>query len=264
MPALKEEYDYYEYASRRRQGTVKNTVPSSAVHRNTNSSRSNVTKTTSRNNYSKNISTNVNTRNLKTSTTRDITKNATRVATRDDSFIGTKKKTSTTSSKKQTSKKTSLDPVVFNKKTAMKKPQEMTLKRPVSNIKSKNVAKQKARVKEMFRNVVTALFIFGMLFLICYRYSTINEAFNNLNNVKNELKNKNTVNAQIESNIKQNTDLSYIENYAKYQLGMQKPKDSQIQKVSVKKQDKILMPVEIKEDLEEKNFFEKLIDKIVK
>lgn len=262
MPALKEEYDYYEYASRRRQGTVKNTVPHSAVHKTITSSKSNV-KTSSKSNYSKNNFThNVNTKNLKTTTTRDITKNAIRAATRDDSFIGTKK--TPTSVKKQTSKKTSLDPVVFNKKTTVKKPQEITLKRPVSSVKTKNLAKQKARVKEMFRNIVTALFVFGMLFLICYRYSTINEAFNNLNDVKNELKNKNTVNAQIESNIKQNTDLSYIENYAKYQLGMQKPKDSQIQKVSVKKQDKILLPVEIKEDVEEKGFFEKIIEKVVK
>lgn len=264
MPALKEEYDYYEYASRRRQGTVKNAVPSSVVRKNTTSSKSNVAKTSTRSNYNKSTHSNVNTKNLKTTTTRDITKNAIRVATRDDSFIGNKKKTSTTSAKKQTSKKTSLDPVVFNKKVAVKKPQEITLKRPVSNLKTKNVAKQKARVKEMFRNVVTALFVFGMLFLICYRYSTINEAFNNLNNVKNELKNKNTVNAQIESNIKQNTDLSYIENYAKYQLGMQKPKDSQIQKVSVQKQDKIILPVAIQEEVEEKNFFEKLIEKVVK
>ena len=263
MPVLKEEYDYYEYASRRRQGTVKNTVPSSSAHRTTTSSKNNVAKTGSRSNNSKNNSLhNVNPKNLKTTTTRDITKNAIRAATRDDSFIGTKK--TTTSVKKQTSKKTSLDPVVFNKKTTVKKPQEMTLKKPISVAKTKKVAKQKARVKEMFRNVVTALFVFGMLFLICYRYSTINEAFNNLNDVKNELKNKNTVNAQIESNIKQNTDLSYIENYAKYQLGMQKPKDSQIQKVSVKKQDKILLPVEIKEDLEEKSFFEKIMDKVVK
>ena len=58
----------------------------------------------------------------------------------------------------------------------------------------------------------------------------------------------------------QNTDLAYIENYAKYQLGMQKPKESQIQKVSVGKQDKILLPIEIKEE-EEKSGLDALLEK---
>jgi len=252
MPALKEEYDYYKYASNRRQGTVKNTVPTSAVRKKSTSSRATYQ------------TTKVQTKNLKTTTTRDITRNATRIATRDDNFIGTKKKASTkranTSSKaRQTNKNTSLDPVVFNNKKSIKKPQEMTLKKPKSNVKSKSVANQKARVKEMFRNFVVASLGFGMLFLICYRYSTINEAFNELNHLKSELKNKQTVNAQIESNIKQNTDLAYIENYAKYQLGMQKPNDSQIKKVNVKKQDKIILPIEIEEE-QEKGFFESLFN----
>ena len=114
----------------------------------------------------------------------------------------------------------------------------------------------------MFKNIVMASLVFGMLFLICYRYSSINEAFNELNDLKSNLRNKQTVNAQIESNIKQNTDLAYIENYAKYQLGMQKPKDTQIQKVSVQKQDKIILPIEIEEE-EEKSFIANFVDKII-
>ena len=37
-----------------------------------------------------------------------------------------------------------------------------------------------------------------------------------------------TINEQIQADIDSQTDLSYIENYAKYQLGMQKPKEEQI------------------------------------
>ena len=90
----------------------------------------------------------------------------------------------------------------------------------------------------------------------------INEAFNNLSDLKADVRNKQTINSQLESNIKQNTDLAYIENYAKYQLGMQKPKESQIQKVVVGKQDKILVPIEIKEE-EEINVFDNFFNSII-
>ena len=88
MPALQQEYDYYEYA-RRRQGTVKTAVPNSAVRKNTSNKVS---------------ATKVNPKTLKTTTTRDITRNSTRIATRDDNFIGTKRKA--TSSKVATKAKT--------------------------------------------------------------------------------------------------------------------------------------------------------------
>ena len=139
----------------------------------------------------------------------------------------------------------------------------MKLKKPKSNLKAREVAKQKAKVKEMLKNTFVASIIFGMLFLVCYRYSCINEAFNEVNDLKYSLKKKQTVNAQIESNIQKETDLAYIENYAKYQLGMQKPKDSQIQKINVKKQDKITTPIEIKEE-EEEGVFTKILDGLLK
>ena len=115
----------------------------------------------------------------------------------------------------------------------------------------------------MLKNTFVASIIFGMLFLVCYRYSCINEAFNEVNDLKDSLKKKQTVNAQIESNIQKETDLAYIENYAKYQLGMQKPKDSQIQKINVKKQDKITTPIEIKEE-EEEGVFTKILNGLLK
>ena len=248
MPALKEEYDYYEYA-RRRQGTVKNTVPSSAVHKSTNQTSKRVSDTTK-------TSRTVQTINLKTSTTRDVTKNATRLAAQDD-FLGSKnkvttKKSNTTNKVSKRKNNLSDDFLLTNKKSTKTyaKPQEMTLKKPKSNVKAKTIAKQKARVKEMFRNFTVASLVFGMFFLICYRYSSINEAFNEVNDMKSNLRKQQTINSQLESTIQANTDLAYIENYAKYQLGMQKPKDSQIQKINVTKKDKITTPIEIKEEKE--------------
>lgn len=237
MPALKEEYDYFEYA-KRRQGTVKNTVPSSGASKKNNIASSNKS---------------AQKLNVKTSTTREITKKATRIATQDD-FVGSKKNINRKKDVVKTISKNKLPDDFINnsnKKKTYAKPQEMTLKRPKSNVKAKNIAKQKARVKEMFKNFIIALVLFGMFFLICYRYSSINEAFNEVNDIKSDLKKQQTINAQLESSIQKSTDLAYIENYAKYQLGMQKPKDSQIQKINVKKQDKITTPIEIKEEEEE-------------
>lgn len=255
MPALQQEYDYYEYA-RRRLGAVRNAVPSSSVRKSTANTRKAPVNTVK-----------VSVKNLKTTTTRDVTRNATRIATRDDSFIQNKRKTTTkkvsnakttsrsnTVKRNTTSKKASIDPVVFNNKKTYQKPQEMTLKKPQSNIKSKVIQNQKARVKEMLKKLAISSMVFAMFFLICYRYSMINESFNELNDLKNDVRNKQTVNAQLESNIKKDTDLAYIENYAKYQLGMQKPKESQIQKISIGKQDKIILPVEIEEEKEESIF----------
>jgi hypothetical protein len=42
--------------------------------------------------------------------------------------------------------------------------------------------------------------------------------------------------------------LSYIENYAKYQLGMQKPSNGQIKQITLEKEDKITTPVNIEEE----------------
>lgn len=244
MPALKQEYDYYEYA-RSRQGTAKKAVPSSAVAKKTKP---------------------VQTMILKTNATREVTKRATRIATSDD-FIGIKK--SRTAGKKNISvKKNQVSKNEYllsnrRKEKTFEKPSEMKLKKPKNNLKAREVAMQKARVKEMVKNTFVALMIFGMFFLICYRYSCINEAFNEVNDLKDSLKKKQTVNAQIESNIQKETDLAYIENYAKYQLGMQKPKDSQIQKINVKKQDKITTPIEIKEE-EEEGIFTKVLNDLLK
>lgn len=241
MPALKQEYDYYEYAKKRR-GTATSAAPSSAVK--------------------KSNSGFVQTSNIKTSTTRDITKNATRMALRED-FIDTKKSKSKVAVKNNTSKNKVSENLIQTKNKNVKKPEELKLKTPKSSAKKVEIAKQKEKVKGMFKNFVITSLVFVVLFLICYRYSTINEAFSELNTLKSDLKKKQTVNAQIELNIKQNTDLASIENYAKYQLGMQKPKESQIQKINVQKQDKITAPIEIKEE-KEISFIEKIFNSILK
>ena len=107
------------------------------------------------------------------------------------------------------------------------------------------------------------LSVLGVLIVFCilYRSSMINEKFNMVEKAKKELVTIQTVNEQLQSEIERETDLSYIENFAKYQLGMQKPQDSQIVYVNIQKQDRVLTPVVIEEDIEE-SWFDKLVEKV--
>ena len=137
----------------------------------------------------------------------------------------------------------------------------MKLKKPQQSAKQKKKAMEQtmSRVK----NVFYLLIGFGIAFLICYRYSLINEKFNELEKTKKALATAQTVNEQIQADIDSQTDLSYVENYAKYQLGMQKPSNSQIVYVNIEKQDRILTPITIEEDSNE-TWFEQLYENIVK
>ena len=111
--------------------------------------------------------------------------------------------------------------------------------------------------KNSQKNTAAFLCAFSVLLLICYRSSVINESFQALGGLKAELEDAHTLNAQIESDIQTQTDLSNIETYAKYQLGMQKPKESQIQRIYVEKEDRISTPIVIEE--EEKSFLMQLL-----
>lgn len=145
-----------------------------------------------------------------------------------------------------------------NKKES--KPKEMSLK----NAELMVDADTKARLAEekkhkVLRNLAASLIAFSVLFLICYRSSCINESFKSVSKMKTEFESIQTMNAQLESEIQTQTDLSNIETYAKFQLGMQKPKSSQIRKIYTQKEDKIATPVVIAEQ-EEPSFWEKLVN----
>ena len=176
MPAAMREYDYYGYA-RSRQGVARSA---------TSVSRSTANQTPTR------------------KPTSETTKNAIRSVLNDD-MIGTNTKratrvysqtvkSSTQSHTTGTKKKSreDLDPVVFPKKQPVQKPQEMKLKKVESLKKAKEKAlqKQKTKVKETVKHIFMVGILFAMFFLICYRYTSINESFNELNGIKANLKEK--------------------------------------------------------------------------
>ncbi|MBR3888590.1 MAG: hypothetical protein IKJ32_05780 [Clostridia bacterium] len=182
----------------------------------------------------------------KKATTVEAVKSANRASVRAimaENGKSTTKKKATTTRRKTTNKNLEV-PEMLKAKAA--KPKEMSLKHADKMVAPKKKAKTVAKKKEsVLKTMALSMFAFSMLFLICYRSSAINESFNALGNIKSDLEDANTVNAQLASDIETQTDISAIETYAKYQLGMQKPKDSQIKKIVIDKEDKISTPVVI-------------------
>lgn len=235
MPAVNYNYDYYSSNARK----VNKTANAKRATRRVDSS----------------VSASLNRNEAYARKTSQSTKNQVRMAT-----SGTAKVSKTNNVAKNSRKRNiDIDIPITNKKKVAAKPVEMKLNKPKQSTKQNKKAMEIAmrRVK----NICYLLIGFGIAFLICYRYSLINEKFNALEKTKKELATAQTVNEQIQADIDSQTDLSYIENYAKYQLGMQKPSNSQIVYVNIEKQDRILTPFTIEENTS-KTWFEEICEKV--
>ena len=251
MPAIQNEYDDYGYIAMRR-GTAK-AAPRVA------DSKKRVSQTTR--STAKPRPTNVSTARM--AAAKNANKESIRAVMRENSRPVTKttaqrKSSVTTTARKSSAQKATttrrkathnLDVPNINRKTQtskVAKPREMSLKKAELMNSPKQKANQKTLKKDnVVKNTAAFLCAFSVLLLICYRSSLINESFQALGTLKDELEDTYTLNAQIESDIQTQTDLSNIETYAKYQLGMQKPKESQIKKIVITKEDKISTPVVI-------------------
>lgn len=252
MPALNYDYDYYEYINGRRVGSV------AATNKTSRNINSNTQKRSSDNNRA--TVNKVTNKDLKMGTinkTKKVAKSATKRVT---------KKPVTSQKKLSPKKNVTKKPLVkkdlkTDRRKSLKeinKPREMTLTKP------KAIQNKKGASKNILAKAVLGLVLFSLFFMICYRYSLINEEFLNVKNLKSELSKIQTLNGQIEAEIENKTDLKYVENYAKYQLGMQKPSTSQIQYITVEKQDKITVPVVIEEEEQEETIFTKILKEIMK
>lgn len=150
---------------------------------------------------------------------------------------------------KQTTKKTN------TQKTKAKTTTEQNKK---ENAKPVNQAIHKNHVK-----TVCYIFIaFAILFAISYRYSLITENFNKIENLKKQLSALQKENDQTEISIQNNLNLSKIEKSATELLGMKKIDESQKVYVNLPKKDYVESASE-QVVVEEKNWFEELIDSIL-
>lgn len=247
MPALNYDYDYYEYRNGKRASSV-SMQPKVALAKNATPNR----KATSANTVAT---------KRKTATSSNTAKKTT-VAKKSANKVSTNrvpKKVTTSKNKKNTNgvKKSSIDIPLTSSKKIKNKPAEMTLKKPKIKTKSKS------SIGVTLKNIALVSVFFALFFMVCYRYSVINEEFSEVNTLKDELVKLQNANEQVQADIESKTDLTYVENYAKYQLGMQKPSSSQIEYVNVEKRDKITTPVTISEDVE-LTWFERVVNEVRK
>ena len=220
MPAVKYAYDYDEYRDRSQKGVAKN-ARSVSVSSNMSAQR-------------------------KVSRTPESTRNMVRSVTSQNT---TQRKVTSNVRKKE---HVNIDiPIATKKKINVEKPKEMKLTKPK--------AKAKAKVMATKKGIILGTVIVAFLFLICMRYTEINEKFNEVNALEKDLASAKALNQQLNANIESKTDLGYIEKYAKYQLGMQKPNESQIVRIAYEKRDKISTPIIIDEE-EDSSFFSRLFN----
>ncbi len=220
MPAVKYAYDYDEYRDRSQKGVAKN-ARSVSVSSNMSAQR-------------------------KVSRTPESTRNMVRSVTSQNT---TQRKATSNVRKKE---HVNIDiPIATKKKINVEKPKEMKLTKPKAKAKAKVIATKKG--------ILLGTVIVAFLFLICMRYTEINEKFNEVNALEKGLASAKALNQQLNANIESKTDLGYIEKYAKYQLGMQKPKESQIVRIAYEKRDKISTPIIIDEE-EDSSFLSRLFN----
>lgn len=220
MPAVKYAYDYDEYRDRSQKGVAKNAM-SVSVSSNMSAQR-------------------------KVSRTPESTRNMVRSVTSQNT---TQRKVTSNVRKKE---HVNIDiPIATKKKINVEKPKEMKLTKPKAKAKAKVIATKKG--------ILLGTVIVAFLFLICMRYTEINEKFNEVNALEKDLASAKALNQQLNANIESKTDLGYIEKYAKYQLGMQKPNESQIVRIAYEKRDKISTPIIIDEE-EDSSFFSRLFN----
>lgn len=143
----------------------------------------------------------------------------------------------------------------YPKKSTAKK--EYNKKQPRKNSRTKN-DESKNKIK-VFGYVVL---LFIVLFTISYRNSLIDESFSQIKGLKSEISEIEKENEQLKVNIESKLNLNNLEKSARELLGMQKLNSDQVIYVNIKKQDYIEPATEKIQYEEEKNWFEKLLEKI--
>ena len=128
---------------------------------------------------------------------------------------------------------------------------------PRQEIKISKEQKMKHR-----KATLLVLAIFAVLFTISYRNTKINEKFNEMQTLKAEVSSLQKENEQLQVTIENSLNLSNIEKQAKEKLGMQKLTNKQTVYVNLPKKDYIEAATEKVEINENKNWFEKFVDKI--
>ena len=150
-----------------------------------------------------------------------------------------------------------LDPNVQRRKQPKRKPL-----RVVEDLPRQDVKLSKEQKRRQMRLTLTVIGIFVLLLTISYRNSQINEKFTEVQDLKKELSSLEKENEQLKVNIENSLNLNTIEKLAKERLGMQKITNKQTIYVNLPKKDYVESASEEVVIEEQKNWFEKIVDRI--
>ena len=131
---------------------------------------------------------------------------------------------------------------------------------------AKKIDKKPQAKKQGIKNINSKIMlyigiVFVVLFAVSYRNALIAQEYSKIKDLKSELSQVEKENKQLEVNIESQTNLGVIEEKATKDLGLKKLDESQTVYVSLDKQDYIESSSE-EVKLEEKNWFENIINKI--
>lgn len=133
----------------------------------------------------------------------------------------------------------------------------------IEDVPRQKVKISKEQRKTQIKITLSVIAIFGILLTISYRNSQINEKFTEMQNLKQELSSLQKENEQTRVNIQNGLNLNNIEKLAKEKLGMQKLTNKQTVYVTLPKKDYVESASEEVVIENDKNWFEKLIDKLL-
>lgn len=144
-----------------------------------------------------------------------------------------------------------------------KQPQKKKLK-VVEDLPKQDVKISIQQKRKQTKLTLAVIGIFVILLTVSYRNSQINEKFNQIQTLKKELSSLEKENEQLKVSIENSVNLNTIEKLAKEKLGMQKLTNKQTVYITLPKKDYVEAASEEIVKEEEKNWFEKIIEKLFK
>lgn len=145
-----------------------------------------------------------------------------------------------------------------------KKTIQKTQLKVVENQPKQQVELSKEQKKNQIKMTVTVIGIVFLLLTISCRNSLIDKKFNQIQENKKNLATLQKENEQLKVSIENSLNLNNVEKVAKEELGMQKLTNKQIVYVTLPKKDYVQSASEkIVIEEEEKNWIEKIVDKIL-
>ena len=137
--------------------------------------------------------------------------------------------------------------------------------RVIEDLPRQEIKISKAQKRKQTKLTLVVIAIFALLLTISYRNSQINEKFTQVQSQKKELASLQKENEQLKVNIANGLNLNTIEKIAKEKLGMQKLTNKQTVYVNLPKKDYVESATEkVEINYDNKNWFEKTVDKIFK